>query len=479
MISVLYVDADAGLRREVAAFLGSDPEIRVVALASAYEALDLLRERRFDVIVSESSLSVTAGVTFLEVLRRVRRDSTPFIFFAKKSTHADAIEALNMGVTFYLLKGNDPRLRFSILRHYILQACEQHRIREALVQSEKRYRSVVGDQSEFIIRFNADGTLVFANDAYCRYFSLAGETLPTGRVTLPPFGKGNAFLSSVRALTPDKPTDSSEYLWELPDGREAWQFWNTRAIFDDETGEVEYQSVGRDVTGQKMAEQALRGALKNLGIMNSITRHDIINQLTGIFGYLQYSLELSPNPAVKSALAKAMSAAETIQAQILFTRDYQEIGCAEPRWQNLDTVVAKAVAGLDHPGVRVDCALNDLWVCADPLIGKVFYNLIDNTLRHGQKVTAVRISSQETGDGLVIVYEDNGVGIPDGVKEKIFRREFFHNTGLGLYLSREILANSRMQIRETGTEGCGVRFEILVPKGMYGKRVIDALPQEA
>jgi len=91
----------------------------------------------------------------------------------------------------------------------------------------------------------------------------------------------------------------------------------------------------------------------------------------------------------------------------------------------------------------------------------------------------VRISSQETGDGLVIVYEDNGVGIPDGVKEKIFRREYFHNTGLGLYLSREILANSRMQIRETGTEGCGVRFEIFVPKGMYGKRVADAPAQEA
>jgi len=184
MISVLYVDADAGLRREVAAFLHSDPDIRVVSLASAYEALDLLREKRFDVIVSESSLAVTTGVTFLDVLRRVRRDSTPFIFFARKSTHADVIEALNIGATFYLLKGNDPQQRFSILRHYIRQACEQHRIKEALVQSEKRYRSVVGDQSEFIIRFKSDGTLVFANDAYCRYFSLAEETLPTGRVTL-------------------------------------------------------------------------------------------------------------------------------------------------------------------------------------------------------------------------------------------------------------------------------------------------------
>jgi PAS domain S-box len=479
MISVLYVDSDAGLRAEVQEFLNQDSDIRVIALASAYDALDLLRERRFDVIVSESSLAVTTGVTFLEVLRRVRRDTTPFIFFAKKSTHEDTINALNTGATFYLLKGSDPRQRFLILRHYIRQAAEQHRIKEALVQSEKRYRSVVGDQSEFIIRFKRDGTLVFANDAYCRYFSLADGTLPRGRVTLPPFGKGDAFLLSLHALTREKPMDSTEYVWELPDGREAWQFWNTRAIFDEETGEVEFQSVGRDITGQKLAEQALRGALKNLGIMNSITRHDVINQLTGIYGYLQYSLELSTNPAVTSALSRAIAAAETIQAQILFTRDYQEIGCAQPRWQNLDAVVAKAAAGLDHPGVRIDCTVSDLWICADPLIEKVFFNLLENSLRHGQKISAVRISSEETGDGLVIVYEDDGVGIPAGVKEKIFRREYFHNTGLGLYLSREILANSQMQIRETGTEGCGARFEILVPKGIYGRRVPDAPAQSA
>jgi len=228
-----------------------------------------------------------------------------------------------------------------------------------------------------------------------------------------------------------------------------------------------------------MAEQALRGALKNLGIMNSITRHDIINQLTGIFGYLQYAQDSSADPGVQEVLGKALAAAETIQAQILFTRDYQAIGSAEPRWQNAESVVMRASGATDHPGVRIDCSLADIWICADPLIEKVFYNLIDNSLRHGRTVTAVRISSQETGDGLVIVYEDNGVGIPDGVKEKIFRREYFHNTGLGLYLSREILANSRMQIRETGTEGCGVRFEIFVPKGMYGKRVADAPAQEA
>lgn len=71
----------------------------------------------------------------------------------------------------------------------------------------------------------------------------------------------------------------------------------------------------------------------------------------------------------------------------------------------------------------------------------------------------------------MVVYEDNGIGVPAGAKEKIFRREYFQNTGLGLYLSREILAITKMEIQETGIPGEGARFEIFVPKGSYGTRV--------
>lgn len=52
-------------------------------------------------------------------------------------------------------------------------------------------------------------------------------------------------------------------------------------------------------------------------------------------------------------------------------------------------------------------------------------------------------------------------------KEKIFNQGYGKNTGLGLFLSREILALTGMTIRETGTPGKGARFEILVPIGAY------------
>jgi len=107
-------------------------------------------------------------------------------------------------------------------------------------------------------------------------------------------------------------------------------------------------------------------------------------------------------------------------------------------------------------------------VYADPLLGRVLYNLIDNALRYGgEQMTVIRILSQESIRGLMIVCEDDGVGIPAGKKEAIFNRGYFKHTGFGLFLSREILAITGSTITETGEYGKGARFEITVPKGAY------------
>ena len=109
--------------------------------------------------------------------------------------------------------------------------------------------------------------------------------------------------------------------------------------------------------------------------------------------------------------------------------------------------------------------LDEIEVYADPLFEKVLYTLIDNTLRHGESATQIQLSCRLTGTGdLVLQYEDNGIGIRDGDKERIFERGFGKNTGFGLFLAREILAITGITIAETGEPGMGARFEITVPK---------------
>jgi signal transduction histidine kinase len=118
--------------------------------------------------------------------------------------------------------------------------------------------------------------------------------------------------------------------------------------------------------------------------------------------------------------------------------------------------------------IRLSINRTDIEIFGDKLLGKVFYNLIDNALRYGGKqITAITVTAYEEDDSLVILFEDNGAGISDEDKKKLFKKGFGKNTGLGLFLSREILATTGITITENGEPGKGARFEIRVPKGSF------------
>jgi len=213
---------------------------------------------------------------------------------------------------------------------------------------------------------------------------------------------------------------------------------------------------------------SLAAANKKLNLLSSITRHDINNQLTILMGYLKILENKQPDPTLNEHFQRVSNAAKRISAMVKFTGEYEKIGVNTPVWQDTCTLVDTAAK--DAP-LGMVVVKNDLpsgtEVFADPLVVKVFYNLMDNAVRYGGKITTIRFSVEEAGDDQVIVCEDDGEGIPVEEKEKIFERGFGKNTGLGLALSREILDITGITIRETGVPGKGVRFEMLVPKGMY------------
>lgn len=218
---------------------------------------------------------------------------------------------------------------------------------------------------------------------------------------------------------------------------------------------------------RKRFEAAIQLANRKLSTLSSITRHDILNQVTAIVMYLSLAEEIATDPQVKEHLTKIEQITHLIQRQIRFTRDYQNIGATAPSWQEMPRVVREAASDINLGEIRIETDLDSLEVYADLLLEKVFFNLVDNSLRHGGHVTIIRISYLREGEDLLLVYEDNGAGIPEGVKEKIFKREFYRNTGYGLFLSQEIVGITGSSIRETGVSGAGARFEIHIPKGMF------------
>jgi len=197
----------------------------------------------------------------------------------------------------------------------------------------------------------------------------------------------------------------------------------------------------------KRYSESLTRINEKLTIMNSITRHDILNQLTVLLGYLEIAAEESREPAVRESLDRIKFSAQNIREQLEFARDYQDLGVREPQWFDVRWHIAR----LRQDGITISTRIRKLEVYADPLFGRVFYNLLDNAVRHGNQVSRIQVATRREEDGaLTIVWEDNGIGVKKGEKEKIFRRGYGNNTGLGLFLCREILAITGMTIRECG-----------------------------
>lgn len=250
-------------------------------------------------------------------------------------------------------------------------------------------------------------------------------------------------------------------------GDHLWVQTDKIPLFDDNGNVIGVLVVSTDITERKMAKDAISQINKKLNLLSSITRHDIGNQLQLVFGYLDFTEEADLTPQVREFIEKAHVAARTIQRQIAFTKDYEEIGVYSPVWQDVGEVILHAAQQIRVGQILVSVKIAGIEAYADPLFEKVFYNIVDNSLKYGETITRIQFYGFERKEGYTIICEDDGVGIPTEYKLKIFNREYFKHTGFGLYLSREILDITGITIIETGEPGSGARFEILVPVKAY------------
>jgi PAS domain S-box-containing protein len=346
-----------------------------------------------------------------------------------------------------------------------------------LRKSEERYRNLADNLPDYIFVHDRE-FIRYANPAAARLLGPSQEIL-VGKslysfLTPASAEASRAFFSAIRRGESPAPLNETDI--QLRDG--TIRKCLIRTVQIEEAGIPAFLSVITDITERKAAEEALFRVNKKLTILSSITRHDIKNQLIALSAYLELSKEtLEKIPAASDYLKKEMKIAQTIEHQIDFTKIYEDMGTTAPVWQNISASVRRAAAVLPVGEVRVVVDRTDLEIYADSLFEKVFYNLIDNALNYGgEAMTTIRISSSLTGAGLVIACEDDGIGIPEKDKIHLFTQGFGKHTGLGLFLTREILSITGITITETGEPGKGARFEMLVPKAFY--RAIPGTDQQ-
>ena len=345
---------------------------------------------------------------------------------------------------------------------------DRKRAEDALRAGKERYRTLAEDMPVYFCTFQPDGTLTYVNTALAAMTGQSSEGL-IGRPFFEMISPEDAeyVRAALGGLTPERPVETHEQSDRAPDGAQRWQQWTNRAVYDADGRLVRYQAVGLDITDLREAEAALRRANRALTLFSGITRHDIDNQLAVLRGYLSLARTEEGDPAVAAFLERSMAAGERIASLIQSAGAWEGMGARPPAWLDARAMVGDAAREADPDAVRVANDLpEDLRIWADPICTRVVAGLIENALRHGVSVTAVRFSAEEAGeDGLVIVCEDDGVGVPADAKERIFERGYGANTGLGLYLAREALGLTGITIAETGVPEAGARFELAVPPG--------------
>jgi PAS domain S-box-containing protein len=341
------------------------------------------------------------------------------------------------------------------------------RAQERLLENEERFRTLIESSHDCYIRVTASPRKVDYISPSCE--RLIGYT-PEEILGDPDFIERAVHpddRETLRALLEEGGGTSTECTLRVrrKDGHYTWIEVSAIPVYGNKGQPVAFHYAIHDIDAWKQAEAALIRANKKLNLMNNIVRHDILNQVTVVLGHLALLREQPLDPTVTGALDRIEVAAEIIKSQIGFTRDYQELGVRAPQWFPVRTVVEEAVKTLRPRGVSISTDLDDLYVYADPLLSSVFYNLLENSMRHGKTVTEIRVTAAPDDGGARIIWEDNGIGIPVEDKPRIFDRGFGSHTGLGLFLAKEVLAITGITIQETGIPGKGARFEILVPRG--------------
>lgn len=146
---------------------------------------------------------------------------------------------------------------FTVARQYETTARKQ--VEAALSASEERYRGIVETQTEMICRWTPDEKVTFVNEAFCRYFDKTREALIGISAFATVYPDDIPYVMQMsRKQTPQQPSVTYEHRVQKADGEIRWHQWTDHAIFDELGNIVEYQSVGRDITKLKLAEEAER-----------------------------------------------------------------------------------------------------------------------------------------------------------------------------------------------------------------------------
>lgn len=377
------------------------------------------------------------------------------------------LDRLNSQIRMYKVAGGEMPVRVVTGDDELAQLEDAIRTSHRdLMESEKRFRQIIETAQEGICTLGHDGIITFANEQLASMLGYSPDDL-VGKpyVNFMPPADQNIQEDHI-IKTRQGLSDQYEARLIKKDGSLIWALISTTPVIAGKVITGSFAMI-TDITERKLTENALQQATRKLNLLNAVTFNDISTALFSLSGYMELERGQMDREKIQQMREKEKILVRRITDTLNFANNYQSLGLKAPVWQNVQRSFLLGISHLDAVQIHRRLEVENLEIFADPLLENVFLALMENVMVHAPAATDIALTCREIPEGLLLVFEDNGCGVPVGLKEKIFERRSEKKKGLGLYLVQEILGITGINIRETGDPGRGARFEILVPRGTY------------
>jgi PAS domain S-box-containing protein len=341
-------------------------------------------------------------------------------------------------------------------------------------KSEQKYKNLISMANVLVQSVNAEGRFLYVNDEWKRVLGYTDSDLDS--IDISKVIRCDHLPDCMKIFTQVMNGTSihdHETIFVTKDNREINVSGNICPIFED--GKFTYTTgFFLDITQRKKTEEQLYEGTRKIEIMNeklrvvgNLTRHDVRNKLSAVNGYT-YILKKKhcDQPDTLQALKKIEEAIVESDRIFDFAKMYEQLGVENLAYVDVESNLneAQALFSCQLPNVINEC--KGLTILADSFLRQLFYNMIDNTRKYGQKATKIKVHYEKADDdSLKLVYEDDGVGVPLESKELLFKEGFSTggSTGYGLFLIRKMMDVYCWKIEEKGEPYKGAKFIITVP----------------
>ncbi|MFP3985422.1 MAG: PAS domain S-box protein [Candidatus Bathyarchaeia archaeon] len=258
-IRVLHVDDELGLLKIAKQCLEMQGPFQVDTAGSIEEAVNKLKEKEYDAVVSDYQMPGKDGLEFLKQLRKIC-NNVPFIILTGKSREEVVVKALNLGVDQYLDKTSDPETGYRELAYAIRQAVDRRSTQIELSKREAKLNAILESSPEAITISDLDGNIIECNRAATDLHGGQSKKDLIGRNVFELIAKKDVKRANqnLKKTIEQGSVKIVEYTLRTKDGRE-FPGELSASVVKDSSGKPEcFVTMTRDITERKKAEAELR-----------------------------------------------------------------------------------------------------------------------------------------------------------------------------------------------------------------------------